>query len=76
MRSPHHLQPDGDDVTELEPWQRVRAGNSTMAMIFQEPMTSLNPVRRIGDPIAEAVRVHDRLRGSAALRRAGELLEM
>jgi oligopeptide/dipeptide ABC transporter ATP-binding protein len=46
-----------------------------MAMIFQEPMTSLNPVRRIGDQIAEAVRVHDRLSGPPAIDRARELLE-
>ncbi len=67
---------DGTDVTELEPWQRVEAGYSTIAMIFQEPMTSLNPVRRIGDQIAEAVGVHDGLTGAAAMARARELLEM
>ena len=47
-----------------------------MAMIFQEPMTSLNPVRRIGDQIAEAVRVHEAPRARAAMARARELLEM
>src|SRR4051794_17240081 len=47
-----------------------------MAMIFQEPMTSLNPVRRIGDQIAEAVRVHEGISGAAALVRARELLEL
>jgi peptide/nickel transport system ATP-binding protein len=66
----------GVDVTGLEPWQRVEAGNARMAMIFQEPMTSLNPVRRIGDQIAEAVRVHDGLSGPGAMARARELLEM
>jgi oligopeptide/dipeptide ABC transporter ATP-binding protein len=71
-----HVEIGGADVTGLEPWQRVDAKRSSMAMIFQEPMTSLNPVRRIGDQIAEAVRVHDGLTGSAALERARELLEM
>ncbi len=67
---------DGANVTRLEPWQRVAFGHSTIAMIFQEPMTSLNPVRRIGDQIVEAVRVHDGLYGKAAMSRARELLEM
>ncbi|MGJ4948878.1 ABC transporter ATP-binding protein [Bradyrhizobium sp. HKCCYLS20291] len=66
----------GSDVTQLQPWQRVEAGHGRMAMIFQEPMTSLNPVRRIGDQIVEAVRVHDGLTGAAATARARELLEM
>ncbi|SFJ01976.1 ABC transporter ATP-binding protein [Bradyrhizobium sp. Gha] len=65
---------DGRDVTQLQPWQRVEAGHGRMAMIFQEPMTSLNPVRRIGDQIVEAVRVHDDV--SAAAARARELLEL
>ncbi|MBP1097664.1 ABC transporter ATP-binding protein [Bradyrhizobium diazoefficiens] len=67
---------EGCDVTQLQPWQRVEAGHGRMAMIFQEPMTSLNPVRRIGDQIAEAVRVHDRSSGPPAIARARELLEL
>jgi oligopeptide/dipeptide ABC transporter ATP-binding protein len=67
---------DGLDVTDLQPWQRVEAGHGRIAMIFQEPMTSLNPVRRIGDQIMEAVRVHDGTTGGPAEARARELLEM
>ncbi|MCF3932052.1 ABC transporter ATP-binding protein [Acuticoccus sp. M5D2P5] len=50
---------DGADITHATPYERVRKGNGDIAMIFQEPMTSLNPVRRIGDQIAEAIKVHD-----------------
>jgi len=66
---------DGADVTPLEPWQRVEHGHVPMAMIFQEPMTSLNPVRRIGDQIIEAVQVREKLSVAQARVRARELLE-
>ncbi len=53
---------------------RTLRGNA-MAMIFQEPMTSLNPVFRIGDQIAEAVMRHQGGSQSAALKRAQNMLE-
>ena len=46
-----------------------------MAMVFQEPMSSLNPVLRIGDQIAEAVMLHQGLGRAAALAEARRLLE-
>jgi oligopeptide/dipeptide ABC transporter ATP-binding protein len=65
----------GTDVTRLEPWQRVKAGHGAMSMIFQEPMTSLNPVRRVGDQIVEAITVREKMSGREAGDRARELLE-
>src|SRR5690606_27286274 len=44
-------------------------------MIFQEPMSSLNPVHRVGDQIAEAIRAHEPVSRRAARARAVELLE-
>jgi oligopeptide transport system ATP-binding protein len=47
-----------------------------MAMIFQEPMTSLNPVYTIGDQISEAVQLHQRVDKREALQRAVEMLRL
>ncbi len=65
---------DGADVTHLAPHQRVRRKCGKMAMVFQEPMTSLNPVLRIAEQIEEAVRVHDPDTDPSP--RARELLDM
>ncbi|PWC28608.1 ABC transporter ATP-binding protein [Teichococcus aestuarii] len=46
------------------------------AMIFQEPMTSLNPVHRVGDQIAESIRFHEGLSRRAALGKAADLLDL
>lgn len=59
-------------LTETE-WNSVR-GNR-VGFIFQEPMTSLNPLHRVGKQIGEALRLHQGLRGQAARRRCKELLE-
>jgi peptide/nickel transport system ATP-binding protein len=53
--------------------RRIRGKN--IAMIFQEPMTSLNPVIRCGEQIAEAIRAHENISHEAAKNRVLELLE-
>ncbi|MGE0315841.1 MAG: ABC transporter ATP-binding protein [Lautropia sp.] len=57
-----------------EPRMRAIRGNE-IAMIFQEPMTSLNPVFSVGEQIAESLRLHRRLDGAAARAQALRLLE-
>jgi len=66
---------DGEDITQASP-DRLRAirGND-ISMIFQEPMTSLNPVFTIGEQIAEALRRHKGLSKKDAWVRAIELLD-
>ncbi len=54
--------------------RRVRGGE--IAMVFQEPMTALNPVLTIGLQITEGLRAHLGLRGAASRRRAVELLDL
>lgn len=66
---------DAGEVVGLGERPAARLRGSTMAMVFQEPMTALNPLMRVGEQIAEAMRIHrtqsDR---RAAARRAVELL--
>ncbi len=66
---------DADLVTATEDDLQAIRGNE-ISMIFQEPMTSLNPVYTVGDQIAEAVRLHERLSASAALERSVEMLRL
>jgi oligopeptide/dipeptide ABC transporter ATP-binding protein len=67
---------DGFEVIDKPPYRRVEAGHGGIAMIFQEPMSSLNPVLKIGEQIEEAIAVHESIDGAQRRRRAQELLEM
>jgi len=64
------------DIAKLDPrGAEIRGIRGTeIAMIFQEPMTSLNPVFRIGDQIVEAILLHEKIGRAAARERAVELL--
>jgi len=66
----------GADITHLAPHERVDQGVSGVSMIFQEPMTSLNPVLRVGDQIIEALMVHDKTNGRDPVARTRELLDL
>jgi peptide/nickel transport system ATP-binding protein len=65
---------DGTDLMRLrEPELRKIRGNR-ISMVFQEPMTSLNPVFTVGNQIGEAIRLHQGVRGHALTERVIELL--
>jgi peptide/nickel transport system ATP-binding protein/oligopeptide transport system ATP-binding protein len=64
----------GRDLLPLRERELQHLRGKEIAMIFQDPMTSLNPVHRVGDQIVETIVVHERISRSAARRRAAELL--
>ena len=66
---------EGRDVLTLplEAMRRIRG--KEIAMIFQEPMTALNPVHRVGRQIVENILLHQEIGANAALKRAVELME-
>jgi peptide/nickel transport system ATP-binding protein len=66
---------DGVEVTSAPEDAKRRLRGKRMAMIFQEPMTALNPVMRIGDQVAEAVLAHNRVSKSEAWKEAVEALK-
>jgi peptide/nickel transport system ATP-binding protein len=66
----------GRDLIPLGPAAMDTVRAREIAMVFQEPMTSLNPVYRVGAQISEAVRVHENLSRKQAAERAVEMLEL
>ena len=65
----------GRDLLALGPQARRSLRGNHMAMVFQEPMTSLNPVMNIGRQVGEAVRLHQGLHGAELRARVVELLD-
>ena len=66
----------GHKMLELSPKQLEKIRGKEVSMIFQDPMTSLNPVLTVGDQIAESVMLHENLPYGKAFKRAQEMLEM
>ena len=66
----------GRDVATIGEREMRAIRGREIAMIFQEPMTSLNPVMTVGVQIAEVLRLHEKLSRSAARARAIELLDL
>ena len=67
---------EGDDLLKLDEDEIRHIRGNRIAMVFQEPMTSLNPVLTIGRQLTEALELHLKMDQTSARRRAAELLEM
>jgi oligopeptide/dipeptide ABC transporter ATP-binding protein len=67
---------EGRDLMRLGERELESIRGAEISMVFQEPMTSLNPVYTVGDQIAESVRIHRGGKGRAARARALEMLQL
>src|SRR4051794_39829391 len=67
---------DGRDLAAMDERALEKVRGADISMVFQEPMTSLNPVYKVGDQIAESVRLHRSVGAKAARARAVEMLEL
>lgn len=67
---------DGKSIFELSEHDMEKIRGNDVAMIFQDPMTSLNPVMTVGEQIAEVIEVHEKISKAEATKRAKEMLEL
>ena len=67
---------DGKKLLELSEFQMRKIRGNRISMIFQEPMTSLNPVFSVGDQVAEVIRLHQRLSRRETLERVIEMFQL
>ena len=71
-----HIVLEGRDLATLEESELEKIRGNDISMIFQEPMTSLNPVFTVGDQIAEAVQLHEDVGRKDAMDRAVEMMQL
>jgi len=67
---------DGKNLFDLEEKEMLKVRGKRISMIFQDPMTALNPVKRVGWQIAEGIRLHENVSKKEANERALEMLEL
>jgi peptide/nickel transport system ATP-binding protein len=66
---------DGEDLLQKSEKEMLDIRGMRTAMIFQDPMTALNPLMTVGDQILEVILLHDRLSRQEGMAKAGEMLE-
>lgn len=67
---------DGQDILSISENEMRQIRGNKIAMIFQDPMTALNPVMRLGTQIAEVVKIHNDVTEAEAVEKAKEMLEL
>jgi len=67
---------DDTDIFNISEKEMERMRGNIVSMIFQDPMTALNPVITVGDQIAEAIMIHQKLNQEKANKKAEEMLEL
>ncbi|MDD5917898.1 MAG: ABC transporter ATP-binding protein [bacterium] len=67
---------NGNDVLKMNNKQLRKMRGHDVAMIFQDPMTSLNPVLTVGEQISEVIRLHNKVSRTEATQRAQKMLEL
>ena len=70
------LMVEGKDILNLPAAKMDEVRGKDISMIFQDPMTALNPVFTVGEQIAESLQLHEHLDKEAAMKKAKEMLEM
>ena len=67
---------NGEDLLKLSEHDMRKDRGGKISMVFQDPMTALNPVMKIGEQIAEVIKVHNNITKKEAKERAAQMLEM
>ena len=67
---------EGEDIFKKSELEMNAIRGNVISMIFQDPMTSLNPVITVGEQIAESIRIHQNLERGPAMEKAKEMLEL
>ena len=70
------IELDGEDLMSKSEKEMLEVRGKKVAMIFQDPMTALNPIMTVGNQIIEVLRLHSDMTHAEAEKRAGEMLEL
>lgn len=67
---------EGEDITQKSDREMLKIRGDKISMIFQDPMTALNPIDTVGDQICETIRLHEKISAADAVKRACDVLEL